>query len=577
VTLLKPIELAYRGVNRLRRWLYRRGFLRSRKLHRPVISIGNIAAGGTGKTPAVIAVTKFLQARGLRVTVLTRGYGRASDYEGPITSLDADKFGDEPVLIKRATNSNVIVGTNRYENARNIDTDIFVLDDGFQHLQLHRDLDVVIDAPSRFHREGRSALKHADIVIPRRLERRVPHIDGPLFAFAGLADNEQFFEGLNAIGTRGFPDHHRYTAADIEALKRDARGATLVTSEKDAVKIDDPAITAIPAEFMIDQAVLDRIADVASAPPEKRRKRRRRKGALLTRVEYAAFRFVARRVATMSEERVQRWGTRLGALASKVVRKRDRLAMKNLRRVFPGKDERERRRILDACWRHFGREFLLSMQRQNLSLQAIAERCLMEGVEHLTAAMARGKGTLILSGHWGAWELGGLALLSLVPKTLAVARPLDNELLERDLQRMRERTGSEVVDRRKAARALLKTLSGNGVVVLLPDQAVQPREGILSPFLGHPAWTTPAPARMALRTGSTIVFAFCIPDGLRHRLVFEEPIRVDELAEKERNVEALTNRINEVIGRRIVQRPELWLWMHDRWKGTGEREVTNGV
>lgn len=574
--LLKPFELAYRGVNRLRRWLYRNGFLKAKRLPRPVISIGNIAAGGTGKTPAVIAVTKFLQSRGLRVAVLTRGYGRGSNYQGPITSFDADKFGDEPVLIKRATGAEVIVGENRYDNARTINTDVFILDDGFQHLQLHRDLDVVIDAPARFYREGRSALKHADIVIPRRLERRMPPIDGPVFAFAGLADNEQFFVGLNAIGTRGFPDHHRYTAADLEALRRDAKGATLVTTEKDAVKIDDPSITAIPAEFMIDQAVLERIAAVASAPPRKRKKKRR-KGVLLTRIEYAAFRFVAKRVAVMSEEKVHRWGTRLGALASKVVGRRDRLAMRNLRDTFPEKNERELRKILDACWRHFGREFLQSMQTQTLTPQQLAERCPMEGRHHLEAALARGKGTLIMSGHWGGWEIGGLAVMAALPKAVSVARPLDNELMERDLQRMRERTGTQIVERRRAGRVLLKTLLENGVVVLLPDQAVLPKEGILSPFLGRPAWTTPAPAKMAIRAGSTIVFAFCIPDGLRHRLVFEEPIRVDELAEEERSVAALTNRINEIIGRRIAERPDLWLWMHDRWKGTGERDVTNGV
>ena len=574
--LLKPLELAWRGVNRVRRALYRKGVLKPKRLGKPVISIGNIAAGGTGKTPAVIAVTKFLQSRGLRVAILSRGYGRDNPYQGPVTSLDADKFGDEPVLIKQATNAAVIVGANRYENARDIDADVFVLDDGFQHLQLHRDFDLVIDAPAKIYREGRSALKHADAVIPRKLVRRMPETDGPVFAFAGLADNEQFFEGLNAIGTRSFPDHHRYTRDDIEKLKRDARGATLVTSEKDAVKIDDPAITAIPAEFVIEQDVLEQIAAVAAAPAEQR-KRKRRKGRLQTRLEYALYHAVARRVRAMSEEQVYRWGTRLGALSQKVVRKRSALALRNLRTAFPEKSESEIRRIAAECWRHFGREFLLSMQTQHLSLAEIVERCPMEGVEMLHDAIAHGKGTLLMSGHYGGWEVGGLAIMAVVKKTLNVARPLDNELLEADLQRMRERTGAEVIDRRKAARGLLKALTANGVVVLLPDQAVQPREGILSPFLGRPAWTTPAPAKMALKTGATIVFAFCIPDGLRHRVVFDEAIRVDQLEENERNVAALTKRINDVIGRRIAQRPELWLWMHDRWKATGERDVTNGV
>ena len=569
--------MTYRGVNRLRRALYRKGILKAKRLPKPVISIGNIAAGGTGKTPAVIAVTKFLQSRGLRVAILTRGYGRKNTYQGPITSFDADKFGDEPVLIKRVTNADVIVGANRYENARTIAADVFVLDDGFQHLQLHRDLDVVIDAPSRFSREDRSALKHADIVIPRRLERRMPKIDGPVFAFAGLADNEQFFVGLNAIGTRGFPDHHRYTAADIEALKRDARGATLVTTEKDAVKIDDPTITAIPAEFMIDSEVLEQIAAVATAPPEaRRRKRKRRKNALLQRVEYAVYQAVAKRVRRMSEAKVYQWGTRFGALARKLVRKRDRLAMTNLRATFPEKSERELRTILDECWRHFGRETLLSIQMQALPLEELAERCPMVNEHYIHESIARGKGLILMTGHYGGWEVAGLTIMSALKNTTMVARPLDNELLERDLQKLRGQYGAEIVDRRKAARALLKTLLGKGVVVLLPDQSVLPREGILSPFLGRPAWTTPAPAKLALKTGAAVVFGFCIPDGLRHRLEFEEPIRVDQLSVDERDVTALTNRFNDILSRRIRERPDLWLWMHDRWKGTGER-ATNGV
>jgi KDO2-lipid IV(A) lauroyltransferase len=157
-----------------------------------------------------------------------------------------------------------------------------------------------------------------------------------------------------------------------------------------------------------------------------------------------------------------------------------------------------------------------------------------------------------------------------------VARRLDNEYLERDLARIRARTGAEVIDRRHAARPLLKALEENGVVVMLPDQAVLPREGILAPFLGRPAWTTPAPAKMAVRRSSAIVFVFCIPHETRHRLEFAEPIRVDRLTEAERDPVALTTRINDVISRRIAARPDLWLWMHDRWKGTGESEVADG-
>ena len=566
---MRALERLWHLVNRVRRALYRAGILRGKRLHRPVISVGNIAAGGTGKTPAVIAICRRLAAEGLRVAVLTRGYKRGDQsYSGLVTGRDAGKFGDEPVLIAATTNVDVLVGANRYENARNYDCDVFVLDDGFQHLQLRRDLDLVIDAPARFHREGRSALADADHVIPRRLRTIVPEeLKGKrVFAFAGLADNEQFFAslraaGLDLAGTKGFPDHHRYTGEDLAALKRN--GLPLVTSEKDKVKISDPEVIAVGAELDIPEEVLSEVVRVARGEP---RRRKRRKNALLQRVEYFVFRLIARRVTSMSEEAVHRWGTRLGALAGLLLRGRHRLALRNLRLAFPERSEGELRKIVRDCWRHFGRELLLSIQTQNLSLDEMAARCPFVNAHLLEEAIARGKGTVLISAHWGGWEVAGLALMSLVKNVRTVARPLDNELLERELQQIRARTGAEVVDRRKAARVLLRGLAENGVAVLLPDQAVLPREGVLVPFMGRPAWTTPAPAKMALRAGATIVFAFCIPDGLRHRLEFEEPIQADLLTEAERDPVELTKRINEIISRRIHARPDLWLWMHDRWK-----------
>lgn len=303
---------------------------------------------------------------------------------------------------------------------------------------------------------------------------------------------------------------------------------------------------------------------------------KRRKNRLLQRIEYAVYRLVARAVAAVSEERAARWGTRLGAFASKVLRKRDALAMRNITDTFPDMPERERRRVIDKCWRHFGREALEFIRLQSMSLQEIAARCPFVNPEVLDAARAEGNGVLVVSAHWGGWEVGGLAVMSRVRNVLTVARPLDNELLERDLARLRERTGVQVVDRRNAARPLLKALSENGVVVMLPDQAVQPQEGVLVPFIRRKAWTTDAPAKMALKRGSTIVFGFCIPDGLRHRVEFDESIRIEQLSEAERDPVALTARMNEIIARRIAARPELWLWMHDRWKGTGESEVADG-
>jgi KDO2-lipid IV(A) lauroyltransferase len=300
---------------------------------------------------------------------------------------------------------------------------------------------------------------------------------------------------------------------------------------------------------------------------------RRRKNALVQRVEYVLYRAVARAVRARSNESLRRWGTRLGNLGRRLLRGRDRLAMRNLAAAFPEKSDHDRRQIANECWRHFGREALATIRMQHVPLEEIPSHCPFVNVEIFEEAQRRGQGVVLISAHYGAWEIAGLAIMALVRNVSTVARPLDNELLERDLALLRARTGAEVVDRKRAARVLLKTLARGGVIILLPDQAVQPREGILVPFLGRPAWTTDAPAKMALRQLSEIVFAFCIPDASGHRLEFEEPIRIDQLDEDGKNAEALTTRINDVISRRIADRPELWLWMHDRWKGNASGEI----
>lgn len=310
---------------------------------------------------------------------------------------------------------------------------------------------------------------------------------------------------------------------------------------------------------------------------------RRRKSVAQQRIEYALYRAVAGGARRLSDAAVPQWGDRLGALARRLLHSRDRLAMRNLRETFPDKSAPQLREILDACWKHFGRQALHSIRMQDMSLEEIAARCPLIHAHLLEEAIARGRGVILISAHYGAWEVGGLALMSAVKNVRTITRPLDNEFLERDLARIRSRTGAAVLDRKRAAREMMQALSDNAVLVILPDQAVLPREGVLVPFLGRDAWTTPVPAKMAVRRDSTIVFAFCIPDAAGHRLEFENPIRVDQLTEAECDPVALTRRINDIISRRIAAHPELWLWMHDRWKGTatgesdgGESEGVNG-
>jgi Kdo2-lipid IVA lauroyltransferase/acyltransferase len=298
---------------------------------------------------------------------------------------------------------------------------------------------------------------------------------------------------------------------------------------------------------------------------------RRRKNRLLQRVEYLAYRLVAARARKASHESLWRWGARIGSLTRLFARRRHRLAVENFRASFPERTDAEA--IIRECWRHMGREALTTIKMQELTAEELKARSKFHGVELVQEALARGRGVMFITAHFGSWETVGLGVAAMIGQMTTVVRDLDNELLAADLARLRARTGATIVDRRSAARALYKTLADNGAVGLLPDQAVLPREGVLVPFLNRPAWTTDAPAKLAARLGSTIVFAFCIGDaGGRYRFEFEDPIRVDQLADEEKEAVPLTTRINDVLSRRIAARPELWLWMHDRWKGTAARD-----
>jgi len=303
---------------------------------------------------------------------------------------------------------------------------------------------------------------------------------------------------------------------------------------------------------------------------------RRRKNRLLQRIEYLVYRLVAWRARKASHEALWRWGARIGSLTRVFARRRTRIAEENFRASFPERAH-EAKEVIRECWRHMGREALTTIKIQELTAEQIAARCDFTGLELVREALARGRGLMLVTAHFGSWETAGLAATAVVGPMTTVARGLDNELLAADLARVRAGTGATIVDRRSAARALYKALSDNGVVAILPDQAVLPREGVLVPFLNRPAWTTDAPAKLAARLGSTIVFVSCIGDATgRYRFEFEDPIRVDQLPDEEKEPVPLTTRINDVLTRRIAARPELWLWMHDRWKGTASGKELHG-
>jgi tetraacyldisaccharide 4'-kinase len=272
----------YGAVIAARNAMYDGGTFRARRLQRPVVSIGNISVGGTGKTPFTIMLGELLKKCGVTFDVLSRGYRRTTsgvrvvDPQGP-----AEKFGDEPVLIARRLQVPVVVGERRIdaglEAEQRFETQMHLLDDGFQHRQLARDLDIVLVSeedvragllPFGRLREPLKALRRADVIVVAeefdsailglRADQQVWRVHrglklggaaGRPLVFCGIARPERFFSqvrglGVEAVGEVALRDHHRYREMDVEKLLVMARqkGADgFVTTAKDEINLGELA------------------------------------------------------------------------------------------------------------------------------------------------------------------------------------------------------------------------------------------------------------------------------------------------------------------------------------------------
>lgn len=305
--LLLPCSLVYQIVMRLRAISYRIGILKQRHLPVPVISIGNLVVGGTGKTPVTAAIIAYLRGTGRKVALLSRGYGGSLGggpaqlvSNGHNIFLTPQEAGDEPYLLAKTFPGLVVaIAGSRYDAGslvyKTCQPDVFILDDGFQHLALWRDLDVVLlDARHPFGngcclpagplREPQSALRRASLIGLTRwspcygsrdfLGVPAVHIESQLKEFrllgsnecmsveilqqagcygvAGIADPGQFFDGLRdmgiqLVGEEGLADHCDYSEAIVMSLRQRANSAQaeyIITTQKDAVKLQG-----LPAEL----------------------------------------------------------------------------------------------------------------------------------------------------------------------------------------------------------------------------------------------------------------------------------------------------------------------------------------
>jgi KDO2-lipid IV(A) lauroyltransferase len=272
-------------------------------------------------------------------------------------------------------------------------------------------------------------------------------------------------------------------------------------------------------------------------------------------------------VARLPRRAMLALGRFLGRMWGELDRRHARIAVANLRRAFPQWDEPRAWRTAREVYAHFGAALLDVLWLEGRPRETVIALLEVQGREHVDAAMAAGKGALLVTAHIGNWELHGLAHGFLFGAIGVVARPLDNPALDERLCAVRAQGGNTVIYKRKALATVLRMMrDGRGVAVLI-DQNMQLGDGIFVEFFGQPAATTTVAAALALKTGCALVPTHTVlrGDGT-YRLRYDPPLAWQPTGDRREDVAAITQALTCTIERWVRETPEQWLWIHRRWK-----------
>ena len=291
------------------------------------------------------------------------------------------------------------------------------------------------------------------------------------------------------------------------------------------------------------------------------------------RLEYLGVRALLAAVQAMPGPLVRFFGTLVGLLSYTFDRGHRRIAERNLAAAFPVRSARERRAIVRAAFAHFGQLLFELLEFSTLPNDALLARVEFDGDERVRLAYAQGKGVLFVTGHFGFWELHAIVHALQFEPIGVVARALDNPYVNNLLERIRQRTGNFVLYRQGTIRRVMRTLeAGHGVAVLI-DQHIQSRDAILVDFFERPAATTSSVAALALRTGAPVIPVFALPlGGGRYRMIYEHAVEPPDAA-ADGAVREFTQRCTDVLEMYVRRHPELWLWMHRRWREGGNESA----
>ena len=286
-------------------------------------------------------------------------------------------------------------------------------------------------------------------------------------------------------------------------------------------------------------------------------------------LEYVAVRALVAIVGVMPASLARACGALLGFAWYVCNRSRRRIAEANLAAAFPLRSPPERRVIIRAAFAHFIGQAFETLKFSTLSREQMLARVDFDGEERVRLAYAQGKGVLFITGHFGFWELHAIAHPIRFEAIGVLARALDNVRINTVLERIRQCTGNTVIYRQGTIRRVMRMLQGGHGVAVLIDQHIHGRDAVYVEFFERPAATTSAVAALALRTGAPVIPVFALPIGKgRYRLVYEHPIEPPP-ADADNVIREFTQRCTDVLEMYVRRHPDLWLWMHRRWRDDG--------
>jgi KDO2-lipid IV(A) lauroyltransferase len=283
-------------------------------------------------------------------------------------------------------------------------------------------------------------------------------------------------------------------------------------------------------------------------------------------LEFALVQTIAAGVRVLPMSAVRVCGGVLGRAVYAIDRFHRGIAIENLGHAFPTKTPAELDAVARGMFIHFGRWVLELLKFGGLSRDQMLRLVESEGEERVWQAYEQGRGVLFFTGHFGYWETQAIVQPLRVRPVSVLARPLDNPRVHAVLEAIRTRTGNAVIYRKGAIRKVLRELAENRGVAILIDQHLHTPDAVYVDFFRRPAATTSALAALALRTGAPVIPVFALPmPGGRYRFVYEravEPPRGDSPDA----IREFTQRCTDVLEMYVRRRPELWLWMHRRWR-----------